>query len=208
MTLPTLLGILTLLVCLSGTISPVQPATGTGADSKRGHMPKSSEPIIIVGGGLAGLSAALEILERDADSKIIIVDKEADFGGNSAKASSGKSRTRFPNVLYILISTALLVGINGCGTQTQKSLEINDSPELFYSDTLSAGDRENDQQLVDILVSPTLNLLQNSEFSFQVHESKSAIKFLTDIGVNLGDVNLCGGHSVRQRMRMEIVESS
>lgn len=39
-------------------------------------------------GGLAGLSAALEAL--NAGSKIILLDKEKDLGGNSAKASSGE----------------------------------------------------------------------------------------------------------------------
>ena len=43
--------------------------------------------MIIVGGGLAGLSAAIEALK--AGSKVIIVDSEKNLGGNSAKASSG-----------------------------------------------------------------------------------------------------------------------
>eukprot|EP01059_Diplonema_ambulator_P001791 TRINITY_DN11515_c0_g1_i2.p1 TRINITY_DN11515_c0_g1~~TRINITY_DN11515_c0_g1_i2.p1 ORF type:complete len:1049 (+),score=253.63 TRINITY_DN11515_c0_g1_i2:74-3220(+) len=42
---------------------------------------------IIVGGGLAGLTAALVLL--DSGATVIIVDKEAFLGGNSAKASSG-----------------------------------------------------------------------------------------------------------------------
>ena len=42
---------------------------------------------IIVGSGLAGLSAALRILDRGGS--VLIVEKEATIGGNSAKASSG-----------------------------------------------------------------------------------------------------------------------
>ena len=43
-----------------------------------------------------------------------------------------------------------------------------------------AGDRENDPALVDLLV----------------HESADAVEFLIDAGVDLTDINLCGGHSV------------
>lgn len=50
--------------------------------------PKPDEPVIIVGGGLAGLSATLEALR--ADASVILIDKSKDLGGNSAKASSGK----------------------------------------------------------------------------------------------------------------------
>ena len=50
--------------------------------------PKADEAVIIVGGGLAGLSAALEALK--ADATVILIDKAKDLGGNSAKASSGK----------------------------------------------------------------------------------------------------------------------
>ncbi len=45
---------------------------------------------------------------------------------------------------------------------------------------MAAGDRENDATLVDVLV----------------HESADAVQFLVDNGIDLSDVNLCGGHSV------------
>nr|CAD2182769.1 unnamed protein product [Meloidogyne enterolobii] len=130
---------------------PLDPAIALG------KAPKAHEPVVIVGGGLAGISAALEALRFGAS--VILVDKEADLGGNSAKASSG---------------------INGCDTPIQEKMGIKDSQLLFYSDTLAAGDRENDPVLVDILV----------------HNSAQSVQFLIDNGVNLSDVNLCGGHSV------------
>uniref|UniRef100_A0A914HGJ1 fumarate reductase (NADH) n=1 Tax=Globodera rostochiensis TaxID=31243 RepID=A0A914HGJ1_GLORO len=119
--------------------------------------PKKHEPVIVVGGGLAGMAATLEALS--AGAHVILIDKEPMLGGNSAKASSG---------------------INGCGTKVQKILGIADSPEKFYSDTMLAGDRENNAVLVDVLV----------------HESTSAVHFLIEQGVELADINLCGGHSV------------
>ena len=42
---------------------------------------------VVVGGGLAGLSATLTLLDRGA--QVVLVDKEAVLGGNSAWASSG-----------------------------------------------------------------------------------------------------------------------
>lgn len=130
---------------------PLDPAIAAG------RAPKAHEKIIIVGGGLAGMSAALSALE--AGGNVVLVDKEANLGGNSAKASSG---------------------INGCNTKIQKRMGISDSPELFHHDTMTAGDRENDHILVDILV----------------RDSASAVHFLIDNGVALEDINLLGGHSV------------
>ena len=43
--------------------------------------------IIVVGGGLAGLSAAHTALERGA--KVVVLDKNPFCGGNSTKATSG-----------------------------------------------------------------------------------------------------------------------
>ncbi|CAG8523784.1 2447_t:CDS:2 [Acaulospora colombiana] len=71
--------------------------------------------IIVVGGGLSGLSAAHTVLEHGGN--VVVIDKNSFFGGNSTKATSG---------------------INGALTKTQigKSLKIPDSVELFEQDTL------------------------------------------------------------------------
>ncbi|RHZ34636.1 hypothetical protein DYB31_015953 [Aphanomyces astaci] len=45
--------------------------------------------IVIIGGGLAGMTAALEALEANASLRIVLLEKEPKVGGNSAKASSG-----------------------------------------------------------------------------------------------------------------------
>ncbi|KAJ7749799.1 Flavocytochrome c, partial [Mycena maculata] len=72
---------------------------------------------IVVGGGLAGLSAAHTLLERG--KQVLLLDKKPSLGGNSVKASSG---------------------INGAHTAAQQALGIQDSIEGFYSDTaVSAG---------------------------------------------------------------------
>jgi len=77
-----------------------------------------SDQVIVVGGGLAGLSAAHTVLERGA--RVIVLDKNPFLGGNSTKATSG---------------------INGALTKTQISQGVPDSVEKFYEDTaLSARD--------------------------------------------------------------------
>lgn len=68
--------------------------------------------VIVVGGGLAGLSAAHTALERG--DNVLILDKNPFLGGNSTKATSG---------------------INGALTNSQKALGIKDSAESFYDDT-------------------------------------------------------------------------
>ena len=45
--------------------------------------------LLVVGGGLAGLTVALQASSEKPDMRILLVDKEPHFGGNSAKASSG-----------------------------------------------------------------------------------------------------------------------
>uniref|UniRef100_A0A0N4T448 FAD_binding_2 domain-containing protein n=1 Tax=Brugia pahangi TaxID=6280 RepID=A0A0N4T448_BRUPA len=103
--------------------------SGTTANIRQLQLPEFTDPVIIVGGGLAGLSATLEG-KHDA-ANVVLVEGEKDLGGNSQKASSG---------------------IAACNMEAQCVRQIHDSSELFYSDTMSAGDRENDHILVDQLV--------------------------------------------------------
>jgi flavocytochrome c len=71
--------------------------------------------IIVVGGGLAGLSAAIEAHDRGA--QVFLIDKEARLGGNSAKATSG---------------------MNAFNTWVQRAHQINDTYDLFYQDTIQS----------------------------------------------------------------------
>merc|ERR1712008_158582 len=80
-----------------------------------------ADQAIVVGGGLAGMSAANSVLEHGG--KTVLLDKSSFCGGNSTKATSG---------------------INGAATQTQKEKGIDDSIELFTSDTLKGGAKRPD----------------------------------------------------------------
>jgi flavocytochrome c len=76
------------------------------------NISKAMAQVIVVGGGLAGLSAAHTLLERGAN--VLLLDKQGFMGGNSTKATSG---------------------INGAGTQTQSEQGIPDSAKIFFEDT-------------------------------------------------------------------------
>ncbi|KAG7661795.1 OSM2 [[Candida] subhashii] len=94
-------------------------------EQQQQHPPN---PIIIVGGGLAGLSAAHQAYLRGAN--VILLDKQGFLSGNSGKATSG---------------------INGALTRTQVKLGIPDSVEQFYQDTLAAAKDRANPELIKVL---------------------------------------------------------
>lgn len=77
-------------------------------------LDSASFDLIVVGGGLAGFTAALALV--DQGYRVVMLEKSVYFGGNSAKASSG---------------------INGIS-------EAGDSPDLFYRDVVASGGSENE----------------------------------------------------------------
>lgn len=85
--------------------------------------------VVVVGGGLAGVSAAIEA--QKARAKVTILEKENVLGGNSAKATSG---------------------INACGTRVQKASGIEDDERYFERDThVSAVGGKSDTGCVSML---------------------------------------------------------
>jgi len=74
-----------------------------------------STRVIIIGGGLAGLSAAHTVIENGG--RVTLVDKMAFLGGNSTKATSG---------------------ISGTLTKAQVVQGVHDSPMVFEKDILKA----------------------------------------------------------------------
>ena len=102
-----------------------------GADSMEAHMndkPRASSAhekmrvadAIVVGGGAAGMAAAVNMLDMGA--RVILIDKEKRLGGNSAKASSG---------------------INACcPPHSRASLNSADAIDAFAADTARSAQRE------------------------------------------------------------------
>ena len=85
--------------------------------------------VIVIGGGLAGMSAAMEAHKRGAE--VILIEKEQRLGGNSAKASSG---------------------INAVGTTAQHSSHSTDTISTFVGDTLKSGGGACMEELVRTMV--------------------------------------------------------
>lgn len=83
--------------------------------------------VVVVGSGLAGLTATLELLAKGFS--VALIEKTDRLGGNSAKASSG---------------------INGVPTKFQDASD-GDSALNFYDDTILSGKGLSDRRLVQIL---------------------------------------------------------
>lgn len=113
--------------------------------------------VIVVGGGLSGLSSAHTVLERGG--RVLLLEKNGFLGGNSTKATSG---------------------INGAGTSTQRQLNIPDSPESFYNDTVLSSKELVRKDLVKVLT----------------YQSASAVEWLKDkFKLDLSLVSRLGGQS-------------
>lgn len=82
--------------------------------------------VIVVGAGLTGLCAALSAIERQA--KVVLLDQS----------------TR----LYADVDPTQSLYVNAVDPERQGELGINDSPELFYQQTLKAGKDRADPRLV------------------------------------------------------------
>lgn len=106
-----------------------------------------SDPVVIIGSGLAGLSAANQLV-RDYEIPIFILDKNSSMGGNSIKASSG---------------------INGAHTATQEQLKIQDTPELFFNDTKKSAKNRGSEALME-------KLAQNSHLAIEWLQKNFDIK--------------------------------
>ncbi|KIM24623.1 hypothetical protein M408DRAFT_75649 [Serendipita vermifera MAFF 305830] len=109
----------------------------------------SSNRVIVVGGGLAGLSAAHTLLERGAS--VLLLDKQGFMGGNSTKATSG---------------------INGAGTSPQHSLQIPDSAQIFFDDTKKSAKNLARDDLIRVLTGNSASAVHWLQHKFQLDLSK------------------------------------
>ena len=66
--------------------------------------------MIVIGGGLAGLSAAHTILENGGS--VVLLDKSAFLGGNSTKATSGINGTCVNSLCDVLAADLSFVVIS------------------------------------------------------------------------------------------------
>ncbi|SPJ73253.1 related to soluble fumarate reductase (NADH) [Fusarium torulosum] len=148
----------------SSTITSVFSKTMSSSSS-------TLRPVVVVGSGLAGLSASYEALQRGAPS-VHLLDRAPKPGGNSIKASSG---------------------INGAGTKYQRAAGI-ESDTLFYSDSVrSAGSRFHlNQPPIDRKALVT---------KLTTESAAAVDWLVDEIGVDLSVVAPLGGHSVARTHR-------
>ncbi|KAF4420245.1 aromatic-L-amino-acid decarboxylase [Fusarium acutatum] len=145
----------------------IKPSTVTSVFSKT----MSTRPVVVVGSGLAGLSASYEALQRGAPS-VHLLDRAPKPGGNSIKASSG---------------------INGAGTKYQRAAGV-ESDTLFYSDSVrSAGSRFH-------LTQPPVDR-EALITKLTAESAAAVNWLVDEIGVDLSVVAPLGGHSVARTHR-------
>ena len=92
--------------------------------------------VIVVGGGLAGLSAAHTLLERGAN--VLLLDKQGYVFLSLIFFPFSLATTFVTTLTFSFMggnSTKATSGINGAGTQTQQDHGIADSSKIFFDDT-------------------------------------------------------------------------
>ncbi len=110
--------------------------------------------VVVIGGGGAGLSAAISATQNGAN--VVLIEKMSFLGGNTNYATGG---------------------LNASETSQQAALEIEDSVETFYNDTMEGGKNINNPELVDVLTK----------------NSSKTVDWLTELGADLNDVGVLGG---------------
>lgn len=104
--------------------------------------------LVIIGGGLSGLTAAFESNLRSNNSlKIALIEQLQEIGGNSNRATSG---------------------INLLETEPQKKNNIIDNYTIFYSDTMKSGKFINNHSLVSTFINGTKTLYDYYTNNFDI----------------------------------------
>ncbi|PMG49555.1 flavocytochrome c [Shewanella sp. 10N.286.52.B9] len=113
--------------------------------------------IVVIGSGASGTTAAVSAAEAGVDN-ILILEKEPLPGGNSMLAAGGMASAE---------------------STTQKSLNIADSKEVWYQDTMKGGYQHNDPKLARTLSD----------------NGADGVEWLKSLGADLNSVGRPGGHS-------------
>ena len=130
----------------------------TAQNTKAVELPKEAD-VVVIGAGGAGLTSAIAAHEKGV--KVILIEKTELLGGNTNYATGG---------------------INAAGTRIQKAAGIEDSPELFYEDTMKGGKNKNNKELVKVLTK----------------NSAGIVDWLVERGVDISEVTYSGGQSVKR----------
>ena len=179
---------------VAAAAAPAAPATmAAGADGGGAVI-----DAVVVGGGLAGLTAALTILDRGGS--VVLLEKEAMMGGNSAWASSGingviadaATATSGVSSSTASAAAAAAAGTTPAGKEAaaaavakvaEAARASGDSVAAFREDITKAAGRASDDPLLSL--AKTL-----------ADDSGDALRWLHErVGVTLNKVGQLGGHS-------------
>lgn len=140
-------------------------AGGAVASAKQQEESDQTYDVVVIGGGGAGFSAALEVAK--AGKKVVILEKMPTVGGNTL-ISGGE--------------------MNAPNNWVQQKLGItDDTPELYYQDTMKGGDNKGQPEIVKILSEQALGsaewlrdevkveFLPDHLFQFGGHSRKRAL---------------------------------
>ncbi len=100
----------------------------TGKTETTVEYEDTTTEVLVIGGGGAGLSAAISAKESGAE--VILIEKLSILGGNTNYATGG---------------------LNAADTEQQEALGIEDDVETFYNDTMEGGKNLNNPDLVRVL---------------------------------------------------------
>ncbi|MCX8955835.1 flavocytochrome c [Erwinia psidii] len=118
--------------------------------------------VVVIGSGGAGLAAAIQA--HDEGAHVAIIEKMPTIGGNTIKAS---------------------VGMNAAETRFQQLKGIEDSKDLFYSETLKGGKFKNNPALLQTFVDL----------------APDAVEWLAAKGIALNSLTITGGMSIERTHR-------
>ncbi len=134
---------------------------GADADAQAGAL---SYVVIVIGAGGAGMTAAMSA--HDGGARVLLLEKMAVAGGNTVCAEGG---------------------MNACCTKVQEEEGIEDSVELFASDTFEGGHELGDMELI----------------TFMCENSNAALERLAERDMYLTRLSTSGGASVKRIHRPE-----
>ena len=114
------------LLTAGATLEDISASTGTG-DSAAGTFENATTDIVVVGGGGAGLTAAIAAKEKGVN--VILLEKMAMLGGNTTYSTAG---------------------MNAANTKLQEQQGIEDTEQLFYDDTMKSGQNRSNPELLKV----------------------------------------------------------
>eukprot|EP01125_Pyxidicula_operculata_P001058 TRINITY_DN1093_c2_g1_i1.p1 TRINITY_DN1093_c2_g1~~TRINITY_DN1093_c2_g1_i1.p1 ORF type:complete len:1151 (-),score=306.48 TRINITY_DN1093_c2_g1_i1:55-3507(-) len=171
---------------LQYNISPF--GTGGGSGAGGGGQHQQQYDLVIIGGGLAGMTAALSVLDRGG--RVAILEKEAFVGGNSAWASSGINAVGGPitgasgDSVEVYLSDTL-----NSKEGTKRTVEVGSSTDgVSDGDDDDGGDDDGGDNLLNVLV----------------ENSGEALLWIRDrLNLPFDKVGQLGGHSFARTYRPE-----